>query len=83
VYAEATRSQQRADWIASHVRAFEFLGGVPGAVVPDQLRSGVSVACRYEPGVQRTYAELAAHYGTVVLPARPHTPRDDDRIGVH
>ena len=82
VYAEATRSQQSADWIASHVRAFEFLGGVPAAVVPDQLKSGVSVACRYEPGVQRTYEELAAHYGTVVLPARPHTPRDKPKVEV-
>ena len=49
-YAEATRTQQVADWIASHQRAFAFFGGVPAAVVPDQLKSGVTIACRYEPG---------------------------------
>lgn len=53
-YAEATRTQQVPDWIASHRRAFEFLGGVPEAVVCDQLKSGVVLACRYEPGLQRT-----------------------------
>jgi transposase len=82
VYAEATRSQRSADWIASHVRTFEHLHGVPGAVVPDQLKSGVSTACRYEPGLQRTYEELAGHYGTVLLPARPHTPRDKAKAEV-
>lgn len=81
-YAEATASQRSADWIASHVRAFEFLGGVPGAVVPDQLKSGVSEACRYEPGLQRIYAEMAEHYGTVILPARPHAPRDKPKVEV-
>src|SRR5207247_1792263 len=75
-YAEATASQQLADWIASHTRAFAFYGGVPRAVVPDQLRSAVTIPCRYEPGIQRTYAELAAHYGTTILPARPAKPRD-------
>jgi len=63
-YAEATATQQLPDWIASHTRAFAYYGGVPGAVVPDQLKSAVTVPCRYEPGVNRTYAELAAHYGT-------------------
>jgi transposase len=79
-YAEATRTQTGPDWIASHVRCFEYLGGVTGAVVPDQLKSGVTRACRYEPGVQRTYAEMAAHYGTVVLPARPKAPRDKAKV---
>jgi transposase len=58
------------------------LGGVPGAIVPDQLKSGVTVPCRYEPGVQRTYAELATHCGTVILPARPAKPRDKAKIEV-
>ena len=75
-YAEATRTQQVPDWIASHQRAFQFFGGVTRAVVPDQLKSGVTLACRYEPGVQRTYEEFAEHYGTVILPARPAKPRD-------
>ena len=75
-YAEATATQQLPDWIASHTRAFAFDGGVPRAVVPDQLKSAVTIPCRYEPGIQRTYAELAAHYGTTILPARPAKPRD-------
>ncbi len=79
-YAEATRSQRVPDWIASHVRAFEFLGGVSRAVVPDQLKSGVTVACRYEPKLQRSYQEMAVHYGTVVLPARPGHPRDKAKV---
>jgi len=82
VYAEATASQRSADWIASHVRALEYFGGVPGALVPDQLRSGVSAPCRYEPGLQRTYEELAVHYATVVLPARPVAPRDKAKCEV-
>jgi transposase len=75
-YGEATRTQQLPDWIASHTRSFAYYGGVPAAVVPDQLRTGVRAPCRYEPGIQRTYAELAAHYGTTILPARPAKPRD-------
>jgi transposase len=75
-YAEATATQQLPDWIASHTRAFAYYGGVPRAVVPDQLKSAVTIPCRYEPGIHRTYAELAAHYGTTILPARPAKPRD-------
>ena len=74
-FAEATRTQKSEDWIASHVRALEFLGGATSVLVPDQLKSGVSKACRYEPGLQRTYDELAHHYGTVVIPARPRKPK--------
>jgi len=81
-YAEATATQQIADWIQAHVRAFESLGGIPGAVVPDQLRSGVSRPCRYEPELQRCYEELALHYGTVILPARPASPRDKAKVEV-
>jgi transposase len=79
-YADATRTQQVPDWIASHERAFQFFGGVPGAVVCDQLKSGVVVPCRYEPGVQRTYEEFGEHYGTVILPARPARPRDKGEV---
>ncbi len=81
-YAEATETQQIADWIASHVRTFEYLGGVTGAVVPDQLKTGVTRACRYEPEIQRSYEELARHYGTVILPARPAHPRDKAKAEV-
>ena len=75
-YADATRTQQVPNWIASHQRAFQYFGGVTTAVVPDQLKSGVVVPCRYEPGLQKTYEEFATHAGTVVLPARPRKPRD-------
>lgn len=79
-YAEATRTQQVPDWIASHARAFAFFGGVPGAIVCDQLKSGVVLPCRYEPGLQRTYEEFAEHYGTAILPARPAMPRDKAKV---
>jgi transposase len=79
-YAEATASQALPDWIAAHVRCFEFLGAVPAVVVPDNLRSGVTEADRYEPEINRTYAELAAHYGTAIIPARPRKPRDKAKV---
>lgn len=75
-YAEATWTQSLADWTGAHVRMFAFFGGVPELVVPDNLGSGVSRACRYEPDVNPTYHELATHYGTAVLPARVGRPRD-------
>ncbi len=70
-YAEATWSQDLANWTGSHMRAFEFFGGVPEIVVPDNLRSGVSRACRYEPDLNRTDQDMAAHYGVAVVPAQP------------
>src|SRR5262245_45930952 len=79
-YAEATRTQQVPEWIASHARAFAYFGGVTAAVVCDQLKSGVAVPCRYEPGLQRTYEEFAEHYGTAILPARPASPRDKAKV---
>jgi transposase len=79
-YAEATRTQQVPDWIASHQRAFQFFGGVTRVVVPDQLKSGVVVPCRYEPGLQRTYDDFGKHVGTVILPARPAHPRDKAKV---
>ena len=79
-YAEATRSQRGPDWIGSHTRAFAYFGGVTAATVCDQLKPGVTLSCRYEPGIQRTYEEMAAHYGTTVLPARPWHPRDKPKV---
>ena len=79
-YAEASLSQGLADWIGAHMRAFEFIGGVPEIVVPDNLKSGVTKACRYEPSVNRTYEEMAAHYGVAVVPARPLKPRDKAKV---
>jgi transposase len=75
-YAEATWSQELPEWIGSHVRCFEFLGGVPEIVVPDNLKSAVTQAHRYEPEVNPTYRELARHYGVAVIPARAARPRD-------
>ena len=81
-YAEATSSQRLVDWIGSHVRAFAFFGGVTAQTVSDNLRSGITKACFYEPAVNRTYAEMAAHYGTAVVPARPGKPRDKAKVEV-
>lgn len=75
-------TQRGADFIASHMRAFEYIGGVTVATVCDQLRSGVSRPCRYEPQIQRTYEAMASHYGTTVLPARPRSPRDKAKVEV-
>jgi transposase len=79
-FAEATWTQGLADWIGSHIRAFEFLGGVTEIVVPDNLKSGVTKTCRYEPGVNVTYEEMAGHYGVAVVPARPRKPRDKAKV---
>jgi transposase len=81
-YAEATFTQRLVDWIGSHVRAFAFFGGVAGQVVSDNLRSGISKACFYEPAVNRTYADMAAHYATAIVPARPGKPRDKAKVEV-
>lgn len=79
-FAEATWTQGLEDWIGSHVRAFEFFGGVPEVVVPDNLKSGVTAACYYEPEINPTYTEMAGHYGAVVLPARVKHPRDKPKV---
>ena len=81
-YAEATYTQSLPDWIASHQRALAFYGGVPALLVPDNLKSAVNLADRYEPGINATYAELAAHYATAVLPARPYKPKDKTKVEV-
>jgi transposase len=79
-YAEVTATQQSADWIASHVRLVSYLGGVPRAFVPDQLKSGVVTASRFEPAIQRTYEEWSQHYATTILPARPGKARDKAKV---
>jgi transposase len=79
-WAEATWTQGLSDWIGSHTRAFTFLGGVPGMVVSDNLKSGITKACFYEPAVNRSYAEMAAHYDTAIVPARPRKPRDKAKV---
>ena len=81
-YAEATATQSLPDWIGSHTRALAFFGGVPAMVVSDNLKSGITKACFYEPAVNRAYAEMAAHYGTAIVPARPRKPRDKAKVEV-
>lgn len=79
-YAEATWTQTLPDWIGAHIRTFEFLGGLPEIVVPDNAKTGVNKACRYEPDLNRTYQEMASHYGVAVVPARPAKPRDKAKV---
>jgi transposase len=81
-YAEATFTQGLADWIDSHVRAFEFLGGVPELVIIDNLKSGVNKACRYEPDLNPTYLDMANHYQTAVMPTRVRAPKDKAKAEV-
>lgn len=81
-YAEATWSQSLPDWIGSHVRCFEFLDGVPEVVVPDNLKSAVTKACRYDPDLNPTYHQLALHYDVAVVPARPYKPKDKAKAEV-
>ena len=79
-YAEATWTQTLPEFIASNVRALEFIGGVPSLVVPDNLSSAVSHACRYDPDANPAYAEWAAFYGTAIMPARVRRPRDKSPV---
>jgi len=81
-YAEASRGQTLSNWIMAHIRAFEYFGGVTKIVVPDNLRAGVSKACRYEPGINPTYQDMAAHYGTVIIPSRVRKPKDKAKVEV-
>lgn len=75
-FAFASRSQKKADWINAHVRAFQFFGGTPEVVVPDNLKSGVTDSCQFEPEINPSYADMAEHYELAILPARPRKPQD-------
>jgi transposase len=81
-YAEATFTQTLPDWIGAHGRAFAYLGGTARQTVSDNLKAGVTKACFHEPMVNRTYADLARHYGTAIVPARPYKPRDKAKVEV-
>lgn len=80
IYAEATRTQQLPDWIDSHIRTYEYLGGVTEITSPDNLKSGVTRACWYDPDVNQTYLDMARFYGTAVMPRRPGKPRDGAKV---
>ena len=79
-FTEATWTQSLPDWIASHVRAFAYFGGVPRIVVPDNLKTGITKACFYEPDINPTYLDMANHYGTVVIPTRVRKPKDKAKV---
>ena len=76
LYVEATRDQGLGSWLMAHVHAWEAYGGVTVATTPDNLRSGVTKACYYDPEINASYADLARHYSTVILPTRTYRPRD-------
>src|SRR5439155_21425926 len=80
--AEATRSQDLSSWVGAHVRMLDYYEGSTAIWVPDNLKSGVTIANRYEPEINRTYAELLRHYGAVVIPARVATPTDKPKVEV-
>lgn len=81
-YVCATASESQADWLGSLGRALNFIGGVPELIVPDNPRALIGEANRYDPMPQRAAAEFAAHYGTVILPARPYRPQDKAKVEV-
>ena len=82
IFAQATWTQSLPDWISAHVAMLTAIGGVPRQIVSDNLRAGITRACFYEPLVNRTYADMASHYGTAVVPARPYKPRDKAKVEV-
>ena len=81
-YAEATWSQKLPHWLGSHVRMFDYFGGCTAMVVPDNLKSGVSRACRYDPDLNPSYQQWAEHYQVAVVPARPYKPKDKAKAEV-
>ena len=80
IYAEPTWTQGREDWLGAHVRALTWIGGCPEKLVPDNLKTGVTDASYYDPVLNRSYHELARHYGIAVLPARVRRPRDKSSV---
>lgn len=80
VYCDVCWSQDLANWLRLHIDLFDFLGGCPAALVPDNLKAGVTKACYYEPSVNLSYEEMAKHYGVAVLPARVRKPKDKAKV---
>lgn len=81
-YADGTYSQSLPDWLSSHARMFDYFGGCPEVVIPDNLRAGVSKACRYDPQLNPGYQQLAEHYQVAIIPARPYKPKDKSKAEV-
>ena len=80
VFAVAKESRESRHWIACHMEMYEYFGGVPAATVPDNEKTGVTNPCRYEPDLNPTYAEMALHYDTAILPTRSRKPRDKAKV---
>lgn len=81
-WAEATWSQPLEDWVMGHARCFQWLGGVPELVIPDNRKSATSRACMYDPDVNPTYQQMLEHYDITVIPARPRKPKDKAKAEV-
>ncbi len=79
-YVEVFLSQQQENWIAAHVNAYNYFGGVTRILVPDNLKTGVEKASKYNPIINKTYQEMAEHYGTVVIPAKVRSPKDKSTV---
>ncbi len=79
-YAEAVADQQMANWLKVQMNALEFYGGTTQLLIPDNTRTGVTRACIYEPDLNPTYQEFAAHYQVAVMPTRPRKPRDKAKV---
>lgn len=79
-FAQAFPNQKLVSWIAAHVHAYTFFGGVSKVTVPDNPKTAVVKACRYEPRLHASYQEMAQHYGTVIIPARPRRPKDKELV---
>ena len=79
-FAKASWTQTLPDWIDAHVSTLHAIGGVPQLLVPDNTKTAIVKSCFYDPQVNRTYADMAAHYGAALLPARPRKPRDKAKV---
>lgn len=79
-YAEATRDQQMESWLGAHAHAFEYYSGIPKLAVPDNAKTAVSQAHRYDPDLNPTYYNFALHCGFGIVPARPYKPRDKAKV---
>ena len=79
-FAEASENQKLSSFINSHIEAFEYFGGIPEILVPDNLKSAVTKATRYNPQINASYEDMAEHYNTIVIPARPYHPKDKSKV---
>jgi len=79
-YAEACKGEDTGSWVQAHIHAYEYMGGVSAVTVPDNLKAGVIKPDFYEPDLNPTYREMAAHYGTTIIPARVRRPRDKAKV---